>query len=211
MFQEVYEKLENKNKNNILGFIAKTQSSANLGGDALDGDNSTVIRCPIDFYPSHFLYEISDNKSMPPITRYYVIDEDNKECTLLEYSSECIYKVNAALGVYLTIDNVKEYIKFFFKFARGRHGRFVVLDSVDDMHWQEEPPLAARRAISTMITPIEILQIKDNNSFECSACFVFKDSLAKAKIKVHQNGQVEISDEEILVEDMPIIDDSFGS
>ena len=170
----------------------------------------SVIRCPIDFYPAHYLYEVSDNQAMPPICRFYVIDEENKDLQALEYSSERIYSVNEALGIYLTIDNVKEYIKFFFKFARGRHGRFVILDSVDDIHWQEEPPLAARRAISSMITPIEILHIKDNNSFECAACFIFKDSLVKAKIKVHQNGQVEISDEEILVEDMPIIDDSFG-
>lgn len=205
MFQEVYEKLENKQKSEILNFIA-----GSLGTESLDEQNSTVIRCPIDFYPAHFLYEVSDNKTMPPMSRFYVIDEENKDFQALEYSSERIYSVNDALGIYLTIDNVKEYIKFFFKFARGRHGRFVILDNVDDIHWQEEPPLAARRAISSMITPIEILQIKDNNSFECAACFVFKDSLVKAKIKVHQNGQVEISEEEILVEDMPIIDDSFG-
>jgi len=205
MFQEVYEKLENKQKSEILNFIA-----GSLGTESLDEQNSTVIRCPIDFYPAHFLYEVSDNKTMPPMSRFYVIDEENKDFQALEYSSERIYSVNDALGIYLTIDNVKEYIKFFFKFARGCHGRFVILDNVDDIHWQEEPPLAARRAISSMITPIEILQIKDNNSFECAACFVFKDSLVKAKIKVHQNGQVEISEEEILVEDMPIIDDSFG-
>lgn len=205
MFQEVYEKLENKKKKEILTFIEDV-----IKPNELDEENTSVITCPMDFYPEHRLYEIVDNNVMPPARRFFVIDDKKKDITALEYTSDKIYSLNERLGVYLNIDNVKDYLKFFFSFSRGRHGRFLIVDSVDDIHWQEEPPLAARRAIAGMITPIEVLRIGGDNSFECSACFVFKDSLVRSDVKVSQDGKIEMSGEEILVEDMPIIDDSFG-
>jgi hypothetical protein len=205
MFREVYEKLEKKNKQEILTIIEDAIKPA-----MLDGDNSSVIRCPIDFYPDHYLYEVADNNVMPPARRFFVMDSAKKTMVALEYSSDSIYGLNSDLGIQITMDNIVDYIKFFFNFARGRHGRFVVLDSVDDIQWQEEPPLAARRAIASMITPIDILRVDSKGCFECSACFVFKDSLIKANIKISLNGTVDLSGEEILVEDMPIMDDSFG-
>tara|TARA_R110002124_G_scaffold149220_1_gene314958 strand:+ start:95310 stop:95930 length:621 start_codon:yes stop_codon:yes gene_type:complete len=205
MFREVYEKLEKKNKQEILDIIADA-----IKPTVLDGDNSSVIRCPIDFYPEHFLYEVADNNVMPPARRFFVIDRDKETMMPLEYSSESIYALNNQLGIQITKDNIVDYIKFFFNFARGRHGRFLALESVDDIQWQEEPPLAARRAIASMITPIEVLRVDSKGGFECAACFVFKDSLIRADLKISINGKVDLSGEEILVEDMPIMDDSFG-
>ncbi|MEC7576381.1 MAG: hypothetical protein VX740_09815 [Pseudomonadota bacterium] len=206
MFQELYEKLDKKRKSQIFELIVK-----DLAPVVLDEENCSIISCPVDFYPEHALYEIVDNNVMPPMRRFYVISDDFKKVLPVEYSRESIHALNEDCGLYLTEDNIRSYLKFFFNFSRGRHGRFLVLDGVDDIQWQEDPPLAARRAISSMITPIELFNVDTDNNFACSACFVFKDSLVKADVKIKQNGQIEIHNEEILVEDMPIIDDSFAA
>ena len=206
MFQELYEKLDKKKKSDILNLIAK-----DIVPVVLDEENATVIRCPVDFYPDYSLYEIADNNVMPPMRRFFMINDDHDKVFAVEYSRASIHELNEACGLYLTEDNVRAYLKFFFNFSRGRHGRFLVLDNVDDIQWQEDPPLAARRAIASMIMPIEIYKVGADQSYDCHACFVFKDSLIKANVKIHQNGQIEIHNEEILVEDMPIIDDSFAA
>lgn len=205
MFQEVYEKLENKKKHEVLFSLEEALKPAHI-----DEENMTVIRCPIDFYPEHNLYEIVDNKVMPPLQRFFVTDKKHKNIHTIDYNSECIYQLNDKAGLFITEENITEYIKFFFNFSRGQHGRFLILNTVDDIQWQEEPPLAARRAIASMITPISVSKISQDGSYLCNACFIFKDSLVNAAVKVFTNGKIEISDEEILVEDMPIMDDSLG-
>ena len=39
---------------------------------------------------------------------------------------------------------------------------------------------------------------------------VFKDSLFKSEVEVKPSGLVSLSNEELLVEDLPVLDDTFG-
>ena len=61
-----------------------------------------------------------------------------------------------------------------------------------------------------MLYPIKLLNADETGGFNLQGCMVFKDSLFQAKIKVDANGFVALSDEELLVEDIPVLDDTFG-
>jgi hypothetical protein len=91
----------------------------------------------------------------------------------------------------LNENNVIEYIMFFFSYVRGRHGRFIIIENVDDIDWREEPPPAARKAMSKILAPVSVAGIDDDGTFHLSMFVVFKDSL-------------------FIIEDMPVMDDVLG-
>src|SRR5262249_28730450 len=118
--------------------------------------------------------------------------------------------LNQKIPAKLNDSTVSDYVRFFFSFVRGRHGRFLITESVDDIHWKEDPPPAARKAIGKMVMPVMLVKKENNGGFHLQATMMFKDSLFKSDINVTPNGLVQLSNEELLIEDMPVLDDTFG-
>ena len=87
---------------------------------------------------------------------------------------------------------------------------FLVIENIDDIAWRENPPPNAHEVISKMIEPLTLLEQKDDGSYVINAFMVFKTGLFKAKITVSSDGTVNMSNEEMLIEDMPILDDVIG-
>jgi hypothetical protein len=112
--------------------------------------------------------------------------------------------------IFLDTNSVIEYVRFFFNYIRGRHGRFIVIENVDDISWREEPPPAARKAIGKMLIPLQIYEVNEEGSFFLLVNMMFKDSLFKAKVQVKPNGRVELFDEELVIEDIPVEEDILG-
>jgi len=83
------------------------------------------------------------------------------------------------------------------------------VENVDDLNWRDDPPPSARKAVSELIDPL-ILEKEDKDAFYLRGCMMFKDSLFKSLIKVESDGMVSLHEEELLVEDMPVLDDVFG-
>ena len=101
-------------------------------------------------------------------------------------------------------------MRFFFSFVRGRHGRFLITESVDDIAWKDEPPPNARKAIGSLIAPATLTGVDEGGNFSVAALMMFKDSLFKTSIRVTPNGVVTMKDEELVVEDIPVLDDVLG-
>ncbi len=78
------------------------------------------------------------------------------------------------------------------------------------MDWREEPAPAGRRALSKMIVPMEIKSTDADGISYLSASIIFKDSLFESDVSVTSDGTVSLSNQELLVEDIPVLDDSFG-
>ena len=95
-------------------------------------------------------------------------------------------------------------MKFFFHYVRGRHGRFTIVEHVDDINWKEAPISNTRKALNEMIKTVEIIGKSMDGNYKLSANMVFKDSLFKSTILIDKNGRVSLTDEEILVEAMPV-------
>ena len=150
--------------------------------------------------------------STEPHKRRFVLIKDNPQdpdIIILNWTNEPIYLLNQKAPIQLNDDNICEYVRFFFTYIRGKHGRFIMAENVDDIPWREEPPPQARKAISKMLKSLEVLNKKDGN-FYLKATMMFRDSLFQADVEVKPNGLVTLSNEELLVEDMPVLDDTFG-
>ena len=139
--------------------------------------------------------------------RFVVYGED--ELVILDFSNDVIYAFTKRISITLNEDNVFSYVIFFFNYVRGRHGRFIIVENVDDVPWRDDPPPEARKAVGKLIEPLKMEKFSDD-VYHIRASMVFKDSLFRSLVKVDSAGIVSLSDEELLIEDMPIIDDIFG-
>lgn len=203
MFQESFEKLDLADVATILDKL-----NPHFDGLVFDPVDTTVMAVDLSFYPGFQLLHVADNTVMPAIMRCAIYSHEKQ--IVLDFTNEPIYQFNHDLLISLTDENVAEYVWFFFTYVRGKHGRFIMTENVDDIAWKEDPPPQARKAISNMIVPITLREKDKSGSYHLEGCMMFKDSLFKSDIEVQENGFVTLKNEELLVEDMPVLDDTFG-
>ena len=207
MFQDAYVKLDQLETETLLSRIGKNLEA----GDFVPA-NTVVMSRPLSFYPGHIFYDVTDHTHMPAQRRFAVVGEEKDDVTILDFTNNPIYTLNETCPIDLTDDNVTDYIRFFFSYVRGRHGRFQIVESVDDINWREEPPPPARKAVGKMVSPITALEKEkdEEQTWHFSAQMIFRDSLFQSNISVQPSGLVRLSNEQLMIEDMPVIDDTFG-
>jgi hypothetical protein len=202
MFRDAYTKLDMLEVESLL-----IQLNPLLDGTPFDPRNAVILGVDLPFYPGCRLLDIADHSTMPPrrIQAVYKIGS----VTLLNWTNEPIYRLNEKLPIRLDEKNVVDYVRFFFTFVRGRHGRFLITESVDDIAWKEDIPPAARKAIGNLLEPVRLRGIDQDGTYILSVRMLFKDSLFKSKARVTPQGLVSLSEEELVVEDMPVLDDAL--
>lgn len=176
---------------------------------AFSPQNATVMVHALPFYEGYSLVEVSRHDQHPPMVRAAVCDDKNN-VTILNWTNEPIHKLNAAVPISLDDNNMMDYVRFFFTYVRGKHGRFIVIDSVDDIEWREEPAPAGRKALGKMIEPMHVTKRESDGTTIFAVCIVFRDSLFTAEAHVKPDGMIVLQNEELLVEDIPVADDLFG-
>lgn len=207
MFKHAFKKLE-------LEEIALLLEDINPALEAIDFDpvHTDILSINVPFYAGYSFLDITDH--LVPANRRFVLFKPattgiEADVVVLDWTNEPIYLLNARAPIQLDENNVADYVRFFFAYVRGKFGRFIISENVDDILWKEEPPPQARKAISKMLLKIEPLK-EENGVFFLKATMMFKDSLFQSDIEVKSSGFVTLSNEELLVEDMPIRDDIFG-
>jgi hypothetical protein len=203
MFREAFEKLELSDVATILDKVNPL-----LEGIVFDPIETVAMGIDLSFYSGYRLLDISDYSGMPASHRYVVYSPKNP--VVLNFTNAPIYKLNADVPLQLNDETISDYVRFFFSFVRGKHGRFRIAESIDDISWKEDPPPAARKAIGKMVMPITMVKKDDKGAYHLQGTLMFKDSLFKSNITVLNNGVVNLVDEELLIEDMPVLDDTFG-
>ncbi len=203
MAHALFKKLGVKETKDILSSINGHAELSNF-----KPEQTIIMAQGLSFYPGFRLLDISDMTTIPE-KRIYALVSDKHESILLDYTNEPIYAANEDAPIRLDTGVVADYVRFFFNFVRGAYGRFVLAESLDDIRWQEEPPLNARKAIAKMLTPLTLLERLPEN-YIMEAGFIFRDSLIKAKLDIDHKGKIRMYDEEIIIEDMPIMDEDLN-
>ncbi len=170
---------------------------------------TTIIRkIKLPFYSGYVFYELTDLSVVPTVKKYAIYKKG--DIHIIDWTNQVIYDVNEKAPLEIKEDNIVDYIKFFFNYVRGRHGRFIVIESIDGIQWKIEPPAQGRKVIQETLKPVELLSKNDDGSFTANAFMLFKDSLFQTKIHVTPDGMVNLSDEELKIEGMPIIQDMIA-
>lgn len=203
MFRDAFKKLEG---DEAAALLARINPAFDLS-DFTPG-TAAVLTHGLSFYPGYQFVEITDHSHSPAKTAC-AIYKDNTVVPLT-WNNEPLYALNDSAPIVLNDKTVIDYAKFFFSYVRGRHGRFLIAENVDDIDWRDDPPPAARKAIAGMLVPLDITKKGEDGSYILKATMIFRDSLFAATITISPNGHVALSDEELLVEDMPVMDDTLG-
>lgn len=203
MFKDAFIKLDQLETETILEAVKDKLDVA------ISPQGAAILGQELSFYPGYRFLDISDAETVPG-ARCFLLYKEGVDPVILNWTNEPIYELNEKAPIDLSEKNVGDYVRFFFSYVRGRHGRFIIIENVDDVAWKEEPPPAARKAIGQMLTPVTLTGTDDDGSFNLTACMVFKDSLFKTDIEVKPGGLVTLSNEALLIEDMPVLDDTLG-
>jgi hypothetical protein len=174
-----------------------------------DPATTTVMMHNLPFYENHFIVELAKHDQHPPLVRVAVCD-DKGGVTVLNWSNEPIHTLNRTVPIKLDDNNMMDYVRFFFTYVRGKHGRFIIIDSVDDIDWREEPAPAGRKALGKMIEPMHVTRRDADGTVVFNVSIVFRDSLFAGEAHVKPDGLIILQNEELLVEDIPVADDLFG-
>lgn len=203
MFKDAFTKVDKAKAAQIIAAVNP------LLDIKFDHDASNVMSHELSFYPGHHLVEISRHDENPPATRNVIISS-NGEITLLNWTNEPIFSLNEKLPILINEDTKADYVRFFFNYVRGSHGRFLIINTVDDIDWREEPAPAGRKALSKMIGPLSLKRKEQDGTDIFHASMVFKDSLFATEVILRPDGKISLQNEELLVEDIPVADDVFG-
>lgn len=205
MFQEQFKKYEPDQVAKIVEVLSPV-----LETSSFDPLQTVVLGVSLSFYKGFHFLDITDYSQVPAVRQFALYNPKTSSLRLLNWTNEPIYTLNKELPIQLSEKNIGEYVRFFLSYVRGKHGRFIPVENVDDIAWREDPPPAARRAISKMIVPVTLEGLDKQGQYKLKACMMFRDSLFKAQIFVDPDGTTQITNEELLIEDMPVLDDVLG-
>lgn len=206
---DIWEKLSAEESEDFVSGVNPYLKPIELGKNS-----TTVKKHDLSFYDEYDLFQLTDFESIPNVIKYVLVNKfsdfgHSQKVIPITWTNEPIYRLNLSAPLILNEETVIDYVKFFFHYVRGRHGRFLLVEHVDDVNWKETPPPTARKAITEIVEPIQIIKKDENHKFTLRCNMVFKDSLFKSNVLVDDEGKVSLHDEEILVEGMPVILDNM--
>jgi hypothetical protein len=170
-------------------------------------EENTTIRCQkLPFYSDYEFVELTDLSAVPAARKFAIYKPG--DINVINWTNQAIYETNEKAPIKIDERTVVNYVKFFFNYVRGRHGRFLIIENIDDIRWQVEPPLQGRKVMQEMLEPVSIVSQDPDGTYNLEAFMVFKDSLFKTRIHVKPDGLVSMSEEELKIEGMPILQDS---
>ncbi|HYD19469.1 MAG TPA: hypothetical protein VEF76_13420 [Patescibacteria group bacterium] len=169
-------------------------------------ESTTVRSQKLSFYKGYELLELTDLSAVPGARKYAIYKPG--DVNVVDWTNQAIYETNEKAPITLDGNNVVSYVKFFFNYVRGRHGRFLIIETIDDIRWQVEPPLQGRKVMQEMLQPVTLVSQDSDGTYNLLAFMVFKDSLFRTKVHVKKDGLVSMSDEELKIEGMPVLQDA---
>lgn len=199
MIYNVFEEMDEEGSKSLI-----EQINPLIDLQAFSPKTSNVIKQELSFYPGYHFVQITDlkDKQKRRVGAVY----KNQDIHVLNWNNESIYKLNKEIPLQLTKDNILSYILFFFSNVQGKEGRFYLVDTPEQIQWRDEPTKAAKRAIGRMIEPMDILSHTEE-LYTVKASIIFKRALFMSKINVDHQGTLEMYEQELLIEDLPVIEE----
>lgn len=157
------------------------------------------------FYPGCRFVELVDTGRPDPNRRLALVGP--REAVLLNKRNEPIYRCNERLPIRLGADNAAAYAMFFFDHVHGRHRRFLILEEAADIDWE---PGADRRVAALLSHKVHgpfHIGLDDRGRHVLDCMMIFRNALFRCKARVEPSGAIELTDEVLLMEDLPVRED----
>lgn len=160
-----------------------------------DTSGSQVAKLP--FYRNHHLYRLINYSTLPSYSFEYL--GDGKRFYYLDGSPKALAAISAKNDLFLTENNVIDYICFYFRYVLHNNEEIKLLLSPHDHPGLTSlPEEKLQDIIEHHITPAISLDDK-TQTFHVTAILDHDGTLVKAHIEVTSQGLVSITDQKMLL------------
>lgn len=187
------EQIKNKEKESLLQRFEKE-----LG--ILNSSQIDIYKSKLPYHQNSSVYHLSYSEN---IIKYIL--ESNSNLDFLDFTNSPIYKANEKGNFILNTKSVLDYIYVFFDTVKGKHGKFYVILNKEDIPFRVDLEIDAktRNLIKQKLKKAKILE--STPDYIIVECYMFfQQNLFKSKIKVDSGGFCSLSDEELILENLPI-------
>lgn len=203
MFHDAYTKLKSDHVESFLQNITPL-----LMGQNFAPATTVVLTRPLSFWGDAKLYDIADHRTLPPARAFVVQMGDAYH--VLNFTPTDFQILNAQRKPHLNLETITDYVRCFIGFTRGQDGRFIIVETVDDIPWKEDPPPQARKAVGKLLTPVHATIDEHQGVFKVSLVALYKTQLLKLNLDIRTDGMVTLMPDGTLLEDLPVLDDILG-
>ncbi|MHC1705569.1 MAG: hypothetical protein AB9846_16835 [Tenuifilaceae bacterium] len=170
------------------------------GSKLVSADSSTYYVTELPFYNSFKLFTLADLSFTPYFKQQFL---DNGQYTfVLDGTQTPFIEANSISPIILTSKNVFSYAQLVLCHINKKDCSYRLVSSMEDVEFSSEPtPEQYEKLIASIQKPkIET----DKDSFLISCSYILDDSVFEGLIKVTFDGRVEILNEKIILENMPV-------
>lgn len=164
----------------------------------MDMDSLELRVADLPWYEEYKFYSLQDSEQ----TRHMLYKAGDAE--IMNWTNEVIYRTNDKSPIRLDRKNVIPYAKFFFHYVRGQLGRFIIVEKPDDVAWLDNANAEEMQKVADRLMPVTYKGIGRDNRYLLTATVVFKNALFRTNIRVAMDGLMELTDEELLLEDLNV-------
>jgi hypothetical protein len=122
-------------------------------------------------------------------------------------TNEWIYKLMAQGQQPKADANLPSFVRIFFATIVGRIGAFRFADRMEDAMWLPEASEGSKREFAEKLSPLRLIGTAEDGRLELRGSVIFKNALFSTSVMVASDWQLELTDEELLLEDLPV---AFG-
>lgn len=197
MFKEAYYEVEGEAAEALLEKINEVSDLSDF-----EADKTRILTHPLAYYPGYHMLKIADEVSFPAKKLRLIYKGD--DFIVIDGTSRPFSLLNEKNALVLNNDNVISYVKLYFFAVKAPEGAFILVDAPDDIPWKEEPNNEARRAIFKLIEPLSVIKPFDaKQGATLKGSIFFKNALFETDIHVSAEGHLSMSNQELLIDDLP--------
>ncbi len=173
-----------------------------LGSEAMFDHFDITRACgtALRFLPGHWLVLLPHKTE--PIEVPLVLAEDTY--VIADSVNEWLYGMMARGAPRATADLLLDYIHFFFTVIVGEMGAFFITHNVTEVLWNDKTNDAVKAEFASKAKQLTWIREEPDGRNELRGTVIFKDALFETSVIVGQNWAIELTNEEPLMEELPI-------
>lgn len=165
-----------------------------------------VLQGTLGFYPGWTCLHIHKEENVTKQAVVIFFKEDEETVTL-DWKVATILKFNQKAPLKLSIHDITPYVQFFFTNVRAKDGPMKIISLYDELKWREEPSGTVKKALASLIRPPHLISWdEENHAYEVGAHILFHNNLFECRLLVNKDGQIDVTERVLQVEDMPVLD-----
>ena len=158
----------------------------------------------LPFYSKFKLLQATTFSSIPPVTMHYLVSGNGEDAEVIKMNGtrEPIFENNHRAGLILNAQTVVAYATFVLGEVQTEEGSLRLVESVDENTFTDTPTPQQRKEVTHLIRPAKVVETADG--FNLDVIMLYGDSVYRADLEVKKDGFIEIKEEELLAQGLPI-------